>query len=89
MDIMIEDQIKALSIVPKYKDWLIEAVKEQYEDELESQNQLLEDAKKYEQKLLTEMDSLLDLRISNEISLEKYTTKKAEREALLIRVARD
>lgn len=61
-------------------------MKEDYDDELMKHKQLLKNTRDYEQKLLSELDTLLDLRISNDLTEEKYNQKKAERESLLFRV---
>eukprot|EP01037_Dinobryon_pediforme_P009412 gene9412-9492_t len=86
MTAMIERELEKIALVPQWKEWLIEAIKEQNEDELLKQKEVVKNTADYEQKLLMELDTLLDLRISNELTEQKYIQKKAEREALLIRV---
>jgi len=86
MEAMIEEILNKISIGPKWKQWAIETIKEDYEDELLKHEELLKNTHAYEQKLLLELDNLLDLRIENVLSEEKYNQKKAEREMQLIRV---
>ena len=83
---MIESLLQSITLVPLFKEWMFEAVKEQYADEILKQQALLKQACEYEQKLLAELDTMLDMRISNELTDEKYHQKKAERELQIIRV---
>jgi site-specific DNA recombinase len=83
---LIEQELETIALLPEWKEWAINMAKADYEDELSKQKKQLKDTVDYEQKLLLELDTLLDLRISKEITEEKYLEKKTEREALLIRV---
>jgi len=86
MEEMIAYELENLTLIPLWKSWAFETVKEDYADELAKHQELLKNTRDYEQKLLGELDNLLDLRIANELSEEKYLQKKTERESLLIRV---
>jgi DNA invertase Pin-like site-specific DNA recombinase len=86
MEDMIEHELEKLTITPLWKEWTFEAIKEGSADELDKHEKLLKNTREYEQKLLVELDNLLDLRISNELTEETYNQKKAERMSLLIRV---
>jgi len=86
MEEMIVSELKKLAIIPKWKSWVIETIKLDYKDELIKHEALLQATRDYERKLQTELDTLLDLRISGELTEEKYNQKKAEREMRLIRV---
>ncbi|MEO6520598.1 MAG: recombinase family protein [Mucilaginibacter sp.] len=83
---LIEEELQNIALVPRWKSWAAETVKADNEDELQKQQKLLKSIGDYEQKLLSELDNLLDLRISNELSDEQYNQKKAERRHQLIRV---
>jgi site-specific DNA recombinase len=86
MAAMIGNELQKLALVPLWKQWAFETVKDDYEDELAKQTKLLKATQEYESKLKAELDTLLDLRISSVLTDETYAQKKAEREALLMRV---
>jgi DNA invertase Pin-like site-specific DNA recombinase len=86
MEAMIENELQHIALTPLWKTWAFETVKEDYDEELDKQRELLKSIHKYEQKLLSELDTLLDLRISNDLTEEKYNQKKAERKHELMRV---
>jgi len=83
---LIEKELETIELIPEMKSWAVETIKEDYDDELMKHKKLLKSTQDYEQKLRLELDTLLDLRISQELTDQQYTQKKAEREALLIRV---
>ena len=86
MELMIESELEKLSLIPIWKNFAIETIKEDYADVQRKQEEILKNTRDYEQKLLLELDTLLDLRISNELTEEKYKQKKAEKQSLLFRV---
>ena len=86
IEAMIEAELKKLTIIPKWKEWIMETLQEDHQDELAKQQELLKATKDYERKLLIELDNLLNLRISNDLTESEFRHKKAEREALLLRV---
>jgi site-specific DNA recombinase len=86
LEAMISGELIKIALLPEWREWAIETAKLQYEDELAKQEAVLKAASDYEQKLRSEIDTLLDLRISNDISDQQYQEKKALREAQLIRV---
>jgi len=86
MERLIEKELLKCNLIPKWKMWAIETIREDYEEELVKQNELLKSTCEYERKLLSELDALLDMRIANEIGEIKYMHKKAEREAQLMKV---
>jgi site-specific DNA recombinase len=83
---MIASELERLALRPKWKVWAFDTIKEDFDEEVSKQQKLLQSTREYEQKLTNELDTLLDLRISGDLSDEQYHNKKAEREALLMRV---
>nr|MCS3815507.1 DNA invertase Pin-like site-specific DNA recombinase [Mucilaginibacter sp. X4EP1] len=86
MEGLIQQELERLSLIPKWKKWAVDTIKLDYDDELIHQQKILQDLGKEEQKILSELDNLLDLRITNELNEEKYNQKKAERELKLFQV---
>ncbi|TCC93695.1 recombinase family protein [Pedobacter frigiditerrae] len=86
MEEMIIRELETSTLIPKFRDWAIEAIKEDYHEEVSKHKKLLQQIASYEQRLARELDKLLDLRISEAISEEKYLEKKSEKEAVLNRV---
>jgi site-specific DNA recombinase len=86
MEAMIITELENIALNPLWKTWAFDSIKEDYDDELVKHKELLNKTRDYEQRLLLEIDTLLDLRISNELTEEKYNQKKAERQSLLLRV---
>jgi site-specific DNA recombinase len=85
MELMLRELSK-LSLKPKWKTWVADTIKEDYEEGLIKSRELLNAAINFESKLQMELDKLIDLRISNEVTEEKYKQKKAVREVELIMV---
>jgi len=83
---MIVDELRKLTLAPLWKQWAFETIKEDYDEELTKQNDLLKATLDYRNKILLEQDRLLDLRIGGQLTDDQYNQKKAQREALLIRV---
>jgi site-specific DNA recombinase len=83
---LIRTEISKLNIVPKWKQWATETIAEDYEHELSKDKVLLASTIAFENKLQMELDRLLDLRISGEVTEDKYAQKKTEREMELISV---
>ncbi len=86
LEAMIRTELIAYQLMGEFKQWGIEVLNEMYSHEADKQQVLIDETIGQEQKLLKEIDVLLDLRISNTISEEKYLEKKTEKEALLLRV---
>lgn len=86
MEVLIEAELTDMLLIPQWKAWAIETIKLDYADEVEKQSKLLNDTIAFERKLLQALDTLIDLRISSEITEEQYNQKKAEKQAELIRV---
>ncbi len=83
---MIVDELQKLALNATWKTWVFETIKGDYDDELEKHKDTLKNVHQLEQKLLDELDNLLDLRISNVLNHDTYEQKRAERQAQLIRV---
>jgi len=86
MEKMIIDELEKISIMPKWKMWVVETIKLDYDDELQKQQELLANTRNCERKLQKELDTLLDMRITGDLSEEKYNEKKVERTMQIIRV---
>jgi site-specific DNA recombinase len=86
IEAIIIAELEKIQLTPLWKDWAFETVKEDYHDELDKHQSLLNTTKAHERKLLQELDTLLDLRIENQLSDERYKEKKAEREFETLRV---
>ncbi|MBY0377051.1 MAG: recombinase family protein [Gammaproteobacteria bacterium] len=85
---MIESEISAYDLDEDFKTLAIQILQADQQFEVQRQEMLYKDVIAQEQKLIKEIDNLLDLRISNVITEDKYLEKQQEREAQLIR-ARD
>jgi len=83
---LIVNELLRFEIAPAFKRWALEYFKRNYQVEIDKRNALAQVETMHEQKLLQELDTLLDLRIANSISEEKFQEKKLEKEQLLIRV---
>ncbi len=83
METMIINKLENIKLLPRWKEWVLLTIQDSYEDELQKHQELLKSIYDHERKLLLEIDTLLDLRISNELSDEKYQQKKAARELSL------
>jgi site-specific DNA recombinase len=86
MELMIEKELSGFHIEPEFKQWAIRILKENYAQEIDKQKELISEAATHEQKTLKELDILIDMRLSNQISEDKYLQKKTEKEGQLIRV---
>ncbi|SHN26102.1 recombinase family protein [Mucilaginibacter sp. OK098] len=86
MEALIINELSKYEIVPAFKEWATEYYKTYYQAEIDKRNSLAQAELMHEQKLTQELDTLLDLRITNSISEEKFEEKKFEKEQLLIRV---
>jgi site-specific DNA recombinase len=83
---MIIADLHRYQLRQSFKDWAIILLKEMHQDEIDKWKALLQSTIDQEKKLEQELDNLIELRISNGISEEKYYEKKAEKEQLLFRV---
>lgn len=86
MEAMIEKELSDYWLDPDFRDWAVRILRENHQDEIDKHNELIEETTLFEQKIERELDTLIDLRVGNSISEEKYLQKKKEKEAELIRV---
>lgn len=82
----ILDELGKYQVKEVFKDWALSVAKENYQLEMEKYNTLLAEQSKSENKILQQLNNLVDLRISNGITEAMYMQKKAEKEEELIRV---
>lgn len=71
---------------PSFKGWAVTLLREMHSEEIDKRKALVQAIIDQEKKLQRELDNLIELRISNDISEEKFHEKKAEKEQLLVRV---
>lgn len=83
---LIANEITKLNLIPKWKEWVAGTIAEDYGLELKKDKDLLKSAREFDRKLKAELDRLIDLRISNEITEDVYNQKKAERQFELIAI---
>jgi len=81
---LIERELICYDLNPKLRDWAIQAIVEDHEATIEGQKKQLDEISQQEQKIVAELDTLLDLRINGTITDEKYIEKKSEKEAKII-----
>ncbi|WP_439695172.1 recombinase family protein [Mucilaginibacter sp. AW1-7] len=81
---LIASEISKLNLIPKWKEWAVRTLAEDYQQALENSKELLSSAKGFESRLQAELGRLIDLRIANDLTEEQYRSKKAEREVELI-----
>lgn len=86
MEQMIVDELNKYQIKECFKKWALDIIHEQHAEEMQKQQALLQKQQKLEEKIHRELNQLLDMRISNEISPEIYLAKKKEKEDIVIRV---
>lgn len=86
MEVMIEKELSDYWLDPDFRDWAVRILRENHQDEIDKHNELIVETALYEQKIERELDTLIDLRVGNNITEEKYLQKKEEKEAELIRV---
>ncbi|MDN3581881.1 recombinase family protein [Mucilaginibacter flavus] len=86
MEAMISAELAKITLKPLFAEWAINAIKEDSQHEIELRQKLLESTTQYLRKINNEVERLLDLRISGEISEETYSHKKNEREQMSLRV---
>lgn len=86
MEMMVVKEIAKIALKPNWATWALQTIEEDFGDELAERNKLLATASEFERKILGELDTLIDLRVNNEITPEQYNQKKADRQAQLIRV---
>ena len=86
LESMIIAELYQYRLRPAFKQWAVTILKELHQDEIEMRQALLRSTIDQERKLLKEIDNLIDLRISDGISEEKYIQKKVEKEQVLLRV---
>jgi len=86
IEAMIVADLHKYRLRPLFKEWAISLLKEMHQEEIDKRKSLLQSTIDQGKKLERELDSLIELRISNDISEEKYREKKAEKEQLLLRV---
>jgi len=83
---MIEAELAAYTVEPAFMEWAVQFLKNNDKHEAEKQVLLLNEAKEAEQKLVRELDALIDMRIGGHITEQQYLSKKGEKDALLIRL---
>jgi len=86
IEAMIVSDLHRYQLRPSFKEWAITLLKEMHQEEMAKRQALLQSTIDQEKKLERELDNLIELRISNGISEEKYYEKKADKEQLLLRV---
>lgn len=86
LEAMIIAELQQCDIQASFKDWAVNYFKQHYQEEIQKRQELAKSTLQQETKLLQELDNLIDLRISESISEEKYQEKKAEKEQFLIRI---
>ena len=86
MEVMIENELAEYHLEQDFQMWAMLILTENHESEINKHNDLILENDRYEQKVIQELDTLLDLRVAGHISEEKYLEKKAGKEAQLIRV---
>jgi site-specific DNA recombinase len=83
---MIEAELSEYMIDENFKNLALEILEGDKQEAIEKQKKLYEEVVTHEQKLIKETDTLLDLRISNLITEEKFIAKQLEKDNELIRV---
>jgi hypothetical protein len=86
MEAMIILELAQYQIKSQFKTWAIEYFRNTYQEEIEKRKELIRAVLQQEAKLLQELDNLIDLRISSNITEQKYLEKKTEKDQFLIRV---
>lgn len=86
MEAMIERDLSEYWLDPDFRDWAVRILRENYQEEIDKQNELIQETVQSAENIERELDVLIDLRIGNNITEEKYLQKKAEKEAQLIRM---
>jgi len=86
LEAMVVAELYQSRLRPAFKEWALAVLEQNHQREIDRQNALVKATVQQENKLLQELDNLIELRISDGISEEKYLEKKAEKDQLLIRV---
>lgn len=85
LESLIIEELTHYEITPVFKEWILEYMRDKYKDEIERNKALAHAVEVQEQKLVQELDTLLDLRIAGSINEEKFQEKKQQKEQLLAR----
>ena len=86
MEAMIEKELIEYRLIPEFRDLAVRIVLENHQAEIDRQKALVIETQQQQQKVIQELDALIDMRVSNYITEEKYLQKKSEKEAQLIRI---
>jgi site-specific DNA recombinase len=86
MEEMIEKELEDYHVEPEFRKWAVQLLKDSRQKEIEKQKELIYAAVEHEKKIMNELDALIDMRLSNYISEDKYLQKKDEKEAKLTRL---
>lgn len=82
----IVKELADYEIIPIFKEWAIQILHQNHDVEIMKRQKLVSDILKVERKLQNELNNLIDLCISGELSDSIYQQKKVDRENRLIRV---
>jgi len=80
LDKLITDEIEKFTILPEFRDWALDVLKEQNAKEVEDRNQIFESQTRAMTQAHNKLDRLVDMRINDLLSNEEYAKKKAELE---------
>ena len=77
----IADKLKQLTILPEFKDWALEVLREQNQNEVKDRTAIYESQQRALTQAQGKLDRLVDMRLSELLTDEQYTEKKAELDA--------
>ena len=78
LDSQVMEMLSKITIPKSLHDWAITTLKEMYEGSADSEANIAKAKKRQLQEVSDKLDSLLDLRLANELSPEEYQKKKSE-----------
>lgn len=86
IEAMIIADLHRYQLRPLFKEWAVTILKENHQAEIDKRRAMVSQVATCEKQLEQEIDNLIELRISNSITEEKFFQKKTEKEQLLLRV---
>ena len=75
---LIKDEISRFTILPQFRDWALEVLRESHADEVSERKILFKNLEKSYKEAENKINNLIDMRASDEITKDEFDRKKEE-----------
>ena len=75
---LIKDEVSRFTILPQFRDWALEALRESHKDEVSERKEIFNNLQKTYKDIEIQINRLTDMRLKNQLTDDEYNIKREQ-----------